>query len=81
MDEINQNKDFNSIEIFAERPNMSGHIFGPVRKNLLESGEEAIHIRCPKSDSLVCRTGYSGFDRTEKNMEELWEKHEKLREI
>jgi hypothetical protein len=53
------------IEIFAERPDMSGQITRQVQKNLLESGEEARHIRCPKLDNPVCKTGYSGFDRTE----------------
>jgi hypothetical protein len=44
----------------------------------LESGVEARHIRCPKPDSLVCKTGYSGFDRTE-NYEGTYEKLEELR--
>jgi hypothetical protein len=26
---------------------------------------KAGHIWCPKLDSLVCKTGYSGFDRTD----------------
>jgi hypothetical protein len=44
---------------------MSGMITGQVRKTLLEFGEKAEHIRCPKMDNSVCKTGYSGFDRTE----------------
>jgi hypothetical protein len=53
------------IEIFAERPNMSRQITGQVWQTLLESDEEAEHIRCPKSDSPVCKIGHSDFDKTE----------------
>jgi hypothetical protein len=52
-------------EFFDERPDMSGQITGQVQKSLLESGEEAEHIRTPKPDSPVCKTRYSGFDRME----------------
>jgi hypothetical protein len=53
------------IEIFAERPDMSGHITEQVQKSLLESGEETGHIRYPKLDCPIYKTGYFGFDRTE----------------
>jgi hypothetical protein len=53
------------IEIFAKRPDMSKWITRQVQKTLLESDEEAGHIRCPKLDSPVYKTGYSDFDRTE----------------
>jgi hypothetical protein len=57
---------------------MSGRITGQVRKTLLKFGEKAEHIRCPKMDNSVCKTGYSGFDRTE-NYEGTEEKLEELR--
>jgi hypothetical protein len=41
------------IEIFDRIPDKFGGITGRVRKTLLESGEEAGHIRCPKPDSPV----------------------------
>jgi hypothetical protein len=53
------------IGIFAGRTDMSGRIIGQLRKTLLESGEEARHVQCPKPDSPVWKTGYSGFDRTD----------------
>jgi hypothetical protein len=53
------------IEIFAERPDISGQISGQVQKSLLESSEEAEHIRCLKPNNPVCKTGTSSFDRTE----------------
>jgi hypothetical protein len=31
----------------------------------LESDEEVEYIQCPKLDSPFCKTGYSGFDRTD----------------
>jgi hypothetical protein len=40
-------------EIFDEMLDMFEKITGQVRKSLLESGEEAGHIRCPKPDSPV----------------------------
>jgi hypothetical protein len=54
------------IEIFAERPDMSGHITGQARKSLLESGEEARHIRCLKPNNLVYKTW-----ETERNMKDI----------
>jgi hypothetical protein len=59
---------------------MSRQITRQVRKSLLESSEGARHIRCRKPDSSVCKTGYSGFDRTE-NYGRTKEKLEELREI
>jgi hypothetical protein len=44
---------------------MYGQITGQVWKSLLESGDEVRHIRCPKPDNLVSKTGYPGFDMTE----------------
>jgi hypothetical protein len=52
-------------EIFAERPDMSGKITEYVWKTLLESVEKAGHIRCPKPDTSVYQTGYSGFGWTD----------------
>jgi hypothetical protein len=45
------------IKIFAERTDMSEQIAGQVWEHMLESGEEAGHIQCPKLYSLVCKTG------------------------
>jgi hypothetical protein len=59
---------------------MSRQITRQVQKSLLESSEGAKHIRCPKPDSLVCKTGYSSFDRTE-NYGRTKGKLEELREI
>jgi hypothetical protein len=53
------------IEIFAERSDISGQITGQVQKSLLESSEKVGHIRCPKLDSPIYKTGYSSFDRIE----------------
>jgi hypothetical protein len=44
---------------------MSGRITGQIWKSLLESGEGAGYIRCPKLNIPVCNTGYSSFDRAE----------------
>jgi hypothetical protein len=44
---------------------MSGWITEQVQKTLLESGEKVGHIQCLKPYSPVCKTRYSGFDRTE----------------
>jgi hypothetical protein len=54
MKEINQKKKILiQIGIFAGRTDMSGRITGQLRKTLLESGEEARHVQCPKPDSPV----------------------------
>jgi hypothetical protein len=50
--------------IFAERLDMSGRVTRQIRKSILEFDEKGGHIRCPKLDSLVYKTGYSGFDWT-----------------
>jgi hypothetical protein len=42
---------------------MSGLGGGLVRSESLESRVETGHIQLPKPDSLVCKTGYSSFDR------------------
>jgi hypothetical protein len=55
---------FEKTEDFDTRPKKSARINGKVRKTLLESGGEVGHIRCPKPDSPVYKTGYSSFDRT-----------------
>jgi hypothetical protein len=47
----------------AERSDMCGLEAGHVRRMPLESGLEVGHIRLPKPDSPICKTGYSGFDR------------------
>jgi hypothetical protein len=44
---------------------MSGLGAGHVRSESLKSGVEVGHIRLPKLDNLVCKTGYSSFDRNE----------------
>jgi hypothetical protein len=44
---------------------MSGQITGQVQKSLLEFDDEAGHIRCPKPNSPIYKTGYFGFVRTE----------------
>jgi hypothetical protein len=49
-------KDLIKIEIFDRRPDKSGKPYwNPMRK--------AGQVRCLKLDSLICKTGYSGFDR------------------
>jgi hypothetical protein len=47
-------------ENFDRRPNKSGRITEQGRKILLESGEEAEHIRCPKLNSPVYKTRLTG---------------------
>jgi hypothetical protein len=47
----------------VERSDMSGLGAGHVQRMPLESGLEAGHIRLSKLDILICKTGYSDFDR------------------
>jgi hypothetical protein len=47
----------------AETLDMSGLGAGHIRGMPLESGLEVGHIQLPKPDSLICKIGYSGFDR------------------
>jgi hypothetical protein len=44
---------------------MSGKGVGYVRPEPLESGLAVGYVWCPKLDSPIYKTGYSGFDRTE----------------
>jgi hypothetical protein len=50
-------------ENFDRRLDKSGRITGQVPKTLLEPEKRTGHVWCPKPDSPVCQTGYSGFDR------------------